>query len=173
MSKVVEALKGEFAKFRTGRASPALLNGIRVSYYGSELPLNQVGTISIPEGRTIAITPWDKGAIVEIEKAIQRSDLGLTPVNDGKVIRINLPSPTEERRKELVKQAKKIAEEARVAIRNVRREANEQGKKIQKEGKISEDEARKNEEGIQKMTDQFIAEIDQLLAHKEKEILEF
>lgn len=172
MTKAVEVLKTELAKFRTGRASPALLEGVKVEYYGSVLPLNQVATLSIPESRTIAITPWDKTAIPAIEKAIQKSDLGLTPINDGKLVRVTLPTPTEERRKELVKQAKKIAEEARVAVRNARRESNETLKKVQKEGKISEDELRKGETEIQKMTDQFIAQVDQFLSHKEKEILE-
>lgn len=172
MGKAAEALKAEFARFRTGRASPALLEGILVEYYGSQLPINQVGSIAVQEGRTLVITPWDKGALAEIEKSIQKSDLGLTPVNDGKVVRINLPTPNEERRKEMVKQAKKMAEEARVTVRNIRRDSNELIKKIQKEGTLSEDDLRKGETEIQKLTDQFISQLDQLLAHKEKEILE-
>ncbi len=172
MGKTVETLKSEFARLRTGRASPALLDGIKVDYFGSQLPMNQVASLTVPESRTLVISPWDKGAIPAIEKAVQKSDLGLNPINDGKVVRINLPSPTEERRKELVKQAKKIAEEARVGIRNSRRDANDLAKKMQKEGKLSEDELRKSEAENQKMTDQFIAQIDELLVHKEKEIME-
>lgn len=172
MTRAIEVLKGEFAKLRTGRASPNLLDGVVVDYYGSQLPVNQVGTISIPESRTLVITPWDKGAIAEIEKAIHKAELGVTPVNDGKVVRLTLPTTTEERRKELVKQAKKMSEESRVSIRNARRDANEGIKKLQKDGKISEDELRKQEADVQKATDQFIAQIDQLLSHKEKEIME-
>ena len=172
MAKAIEGLKTEFGRFRTGRASPSLLDGIRVEYYGSAVPVNQVASISVQEARNLVIAPWDKSAIAEIERAIQKSDLGLNPVNDGKVVRINLPTPTEERRKEMVKQAKKMAEESRVTVRNIRRDANELIKKIQKDGKISEDDLRKGEAEIQKLTDQFIGQIDQLLAHKEKEILE-
>ncbi|MBI2068305.1 MAG: ribosome recycling factor [Deltaproteobacteria bacterium] len=172
MGKAIEALKGEFAKLRTGRASPNLLDHVVVDCYGSSMPLNQIASLSIPESRTIVITPWDKSTLSEIDKAIKKSDLGLNPINDGKVVRIGLPSPTEERRKELVKQAKKMAEEGRVAVRNVRREANEVAKKLQKGGKISEDELRKGEVEIQKLTDQFTSQVDQLLTHKEKEIME-
>ena len=172
MDKAIEALRHEFSRFRTGRASPALLEGLKVQYYGSLMPINQVASLSVPESRTLVVTPWDKGAIPEIEKAIQKSDLGLNPINDGKVVRINLPIPTEERRKELVKQAKKASEEARVSVRNARREGNESVKKLQKESKITEDDLRKAEAEIQKMTDQYIVQIDQLLTHKEKEIME-
>lgn len=172
LDKAQEIVRGEFAKFRTGRASIVLLDGIRVNCYGTEMPLNQVATLSVPEARSIVVAPWDKGVISEIEKAIQKSDLGLQPVNDGKVIRINLPPPTEERRKEMVKVAKRLAEEARVSIRNARRDANEAAKKLQKEGRVSEDDLKKWEQEIQKMTDQAISQVDSLLTHKEKEILE-
>ena len=172
MEKAEQTLRGEFARIRTGRASPALLEGLRVECYGSQMPINQVANLTIPESRTIMVTPWDKGVIPEIERAIQKSDLGLTPINDGKVVRITLPIPTEERRKELVKQAKKMAEEARVAVRNIRREANEAAKRFQKESKMTEDELRHAETEIQKTTDQSIAQVDQLLTHKEREILE-
>lgn len=172
LEKALEVLRTEFTKFRTGRASVALLDGIRVECYGSQMAMNQVATLSVPESKTILISPWDKGLIGEIEKAIRKSDLGLQPANDGKVIRINMPAPTEERRKELVKVAKKVAEEARVAIRNARRDANESIKKLEKDGKISQDDLKKWEQETQKMTDQTVAQVDSLLTHKEKEILE-
>lgn len=172
MEKVLEALRKEFVRLRTGRATLALLDGIRAESYGSELPLNQVGTLSIPEGRTIVINPWDKGVIPAIEKAIMKSDLGLQPVNDGKVVRVTLPVLTEERRKELVKVARKCAEESRVSIRNVRREVNEVAKKKQKDGKMTEDELRRSELETQKMTDQYTAQADKILEQKEKEIME-
>ncbi|MBI4373619.1 MAG: ribosome recycling factor [Deltaproteobacteria bacterium] len=172
MTKSVEVLKGEFARIRAGRASPSLLDGVRVEYYGNKMSMNQVATISVSDSRTLAISPWDKGVLSEIEKAIQKSDLGLTPMNDGKIIRISLPIPTEERRRELVKQAKKAAEEGRVSVRNARREINDQVKVWQKEGKISEDDLKRTEAEIQKLTDQFVVQVDQLLAHKEKEIME-
>lgn len=172
MDKVIEQVRTEFTKLRTGRATTALLDSVRADCYGNQMPLNQLATLSVPEPRTIIIAPWDKGVIGEIEKAIMKSDLGLQPTNDGKVVRINLPPPTEERRKELAKLAKKSAEEGRVGVRNVRREANEAVKKLQKEAKISEDELKRSEDEIQKMTDQEIAKIDSLLAQKEKEILE-
>jgi ribosome recycling factor len=171
-AKLIEALKRELGRLRTGRASPSLLDGVKAEYYGSQLALNQVATITVVEGRTLVLSPWDKAALAEIEKAIQKSDLSLTPVNDGKVVRISLPAPTEERRKELVRQAKKIAEESRVLIRNSRRDGNEAVKKLQKDGKLSEDELKRVEGEIQKLTDQFIGEVDSVLAHKEKEILE-
>lgn len=172
MEKALGALRGEFSKIRTGRASVALLDGIKVDYYGNPTPLNQVATLSVSDSRTVVISPWDKGAIGEIEKAIQKSDLGLQPINDGKVVRINLPPLTEERRKDLVKVAKRLTEEARVSIRNIRRDINEAAKKIQKESKVSEDEFEKWESEIQKTTDQTIAQADSFLVHKEKEILE-
>lgn len=172
MDKVIENLRREYAKLRTGRASLTLVDGIRVEAYGSEMPINQVGTLAVPESRTITINPWDKGLIPAIEKAIMKSDLGLQPINDGKLVRINLPVPTEERRKDLVKVAKKYAEEARVAVRNVRRESNELVKKSQKDGKITEDDLKRQETEIQKTTDHYVAEVDKVLAQKEKEIME-
>ena len=172
MEKALEVLRGEFTKLRTGRASISLLDTIRVECYGNKMPLNQVATLSTPDSRTIVITPWDKAVIPEIEKAVQKSDLGLQPVNDGKLVRINIPALTEERRKEFVKIAKRVSEEGRVMIRNVRRDANEAVKKLQKEGKLSEDDLKKSEAEIQKMTDHTIAQVESLLSHKEKEIME-
>jgi len=172
MEKTIESLRGEFAKLRTGRASVAILDGVRVDSYGSMMPLNQVASVSVSDSRSIAISPWDKSLLQGIEKAIHKAELGLQPVNDGKLIRISIPPLTEERRKDLVKVAKKSAEEARVAIRNSRRDANEAVKKLQKDGKISEDDLKKWETEIQKMTDSFIANIDTVLANKEKEIME-
>ncbi len=172
MEKCLESLRGEFSKLRTGRASLALLEGIKIDLYGSLMPLNQVASLSVSDSRTINISPWDKSAFPEIEKAIHKSDLGLTPVNDGKIIRINIPPLTEERRKDLVKVAKKVTEEARVAIRNVRRDGNESIKKYAKDSKVSEDDIKKWETELQKMTDASIAQVDSLLTHKEKEILE-
>jgi ribosome recycling factor len=172
MDKTVESLRGEFSKLRTGRASVAILDGIRVDSYGSLMALNQVASLSVSDSRTIVITPWDKSLLQEIERAIHKSELGLQPVNDGKLVRLSIPPLTEERRKDLVKVAKKVTEEARVSIRNSRREANETVKKVQKDGKISEDDLKKWEAEIQKMTDQYITQIDQVLANKEKEIME-
>ena len=171
MEKCLESLKNEFVKLRTGRASVGLLDGIRVECYGNTMPINQVASVSVSDSRTLVITPWDKSTFQEIERAIHKSDLGLTPVNDGKVIRINIPSLTEDRRKDLVKIAKKHTEEARVAIRNVRRDANEALKKIEKEKSASEDDIEKWETEIQKTTDNTIAQADSLLANKEKEIM--
>lgn len=172
MEKTIESLRSEFAKLRTGRASVALLDGIRVDSYGSLMALNQVASLSVSDSRTIVISPWDKSLLQEIERAIHKSDLGLQPVNDGKLVRISIPPLTEERRKDLVKVAKRVGEESRVAIRNSRRDANETVKKVQKEGKISEDDLKKWEGEIQKMTDQYVAQIDTVLANKEKEIME-
>ncbi|MEW6685843.1 MAG: ribosome recycling factor [Candidatus Edwardsbacteria bacterium] len=173
MNKAVEALRGELASIRTGRASPALLDSIKVNCYGSSVPLQQVAGISTPELRLLLIQPWDKTLIPEIEKAILRnSELGLTPTNDGKVIRLPIPSLTEERRKDLVKVVKKLTEDAKVAIRNVRREANEAIKKLEHEKKISEDESKKAHEQTQKVTDKHIGEIEEILKKKEKEIME-
>ncbi len=172
MDKTVESLRGEFAKLRTGRASVAILDGIRIDSYGSLMPLNQVASLSVSDSRTIVITPWDKSLLQEIERAIHKSELGLQPVNDGKLVRLSIPPLTEERRKDLAKVAKRVTEEARVSIRNTRREANETVKKVQKDGKISEDDLKKSEAEIQKMTDQYIANIDQVLTNKEKEIME-
>jgi len=172
MDKTIEALRGEFSKLRTGRASVAILDGVRVDSYGSLMALNQVASLSISDSRTIVISPWDKSLLQEIERAVHKADLGLQPVNDGKLIRISIPPLTEERRKDLVKVAKKAGEESKVAIRNARREANEAVKKVQKDGKISEDDLKKWEGEIQKLTDQYVAQIDQVLANKEKEIME-
>ncbi|MGD8541353.1 MAG: ribosome recycling factor [Desulfobacteraceae bacterium] len=173
MGKTVAALKGEFKKVRTGRASLALLDGIRVDYYGTPTPLNQMASLSVPESRLITIQPWDVSVIKEIEKALLKSDLGLTPSNDGKLIRIAIPPLTEERRKELVKIVHKMSEEHKVAIRNIRRDANELLKGFKKDGDISEDEAFKAQDQVQKITDEHIKLIDEVFQEKEKEILEF
>lgn len=172
MEKSVESFKNELGKVRTGRASISLLDGILVDAYGSAMPLNQVGTITIPESRLIAIQPWDVQLVPAIEKAIMKSDIGLTPMNDGKVIRLNIPQLTEERRRELVKQVKKIAEEFRVAIRNVRRDAIETLKKQKKDKEISEDELFKLQDEAQSETDTYIKQIDEATASKEKEVME-
>jgi ribosome recycling factor len=172
MNGALEALKKEFASVRTGRASLALLDGITVDYYGTITPLQQLASLSIPESRQIAIQPWEQRIIPEIEKAIMKSDLGLTPMNDGKMIRINIPVLTEERRKQLVKVVRKRSEEAKVAVRNVRREANDELKKLEKDEHISEDEVKKEQDEIQKVTDSFIKKVDEILGHKEKEIME-
>jgi len=173
MVKTVAALKSEFKKVRTGRASLALLDGIRVDYYGTPTPLNQMASLAVPESRLITIQPWDVSAIKEIEKALLKSDLGLTPSNDGKLIRIAIPPLTEERRKELVKIVHKMSEEHKVAIRNIRRDANELLKGFKKDGDISEDEAFKAQDQVQKITDEHIKLIDEVFQAKEKEILEF
>ena len=172
MDKTLEALRNEFAKLRTGRASVALLDGLKVDVYGSLMPINQTATLGVSDSRTIVITPWDKSVIAEIERAVHKADLGLTPINDGKVVRISIPPLTEERRTDLVKVAKRVAEEQRVGIRNIRRDANEAVKKTQKEGKISEDDLKKWESEIQKMTDVAVADIEKILANKDKEIME-
>ena len=172
MTKSVAALQDDFNTIRTGRASSSLFDKIRVDYYGQKTPLSQVATISIPEARLVVIQPWDKALLSEIEKAIQMSELSVNPNNDGKVIRINIPPLTEERRKEYVKVAKNMAEQGRVAIRNIRREANEELKKQQKSGDISEDEEKRLADDIQKLTDTYIEKINGLLDTKEKEILE-
>ena len=173
MAKTIIALKTELKRIRTGRASTSLLDGIRVDYYGTPTQLSQMATISAPESRLLVIQPWDASAIKEIEKAILRSDLGLTPSNDGKLIRIAIPPLSEQRRKELVKIVHKASEEYKVAVRNVRRDANELIKGFKKEGEISEDSAFKAQEQIQKLTDEFIQQIDEIYKVKEKEILEF
>lgn len=171
MDKAIAALRRELASLRAGRATPALLDRIQAEYYGNPTPINQMANISTPDPRTLLIQPWDKSSIGEIEKAIMKSDLGLTPVNDGSVIRIVIPQLTEERRAELVKLTKKYGEEAKVAIRNIRRDANDEIKKLEK-SEISEDESRRYQEEVQKVTDKFIAEVDKVLAAKEKEIME-
>lgn len=172
MEKSIAALKDEFNAIRTGRASAALFDKVRVDYYGQPTPLNQVATISVPEARSVIIQPFDKTLIGEIEKAIQKSELGLHPSNDGKIIRIAIPPLTAERRKELVKQAKAAAETSRVAIRNIRRDGNDDLKKQQKDSKLTEDELKTAEDALQKSTDKFIADINKILETKEKEIME-
>lgn len=172
MQKSVASLQDEFNTIRTGRASAALFDKIRVDYYGQKTPLNQVATISIPEARLVVIQPWDKSLLGEIEKALQMSELSINPNNDGKVIRINIPPLTEERRKEYVKIAKNMAEQARVAIRNIRRDANDDLKKQEKAGDISVDDEKRAQEEIQKKTDNYIEKINEVLGAKEKEIME-
>lgn len=172
MAKAAETLKAEFAGIRTGRANPALLEGIKVQSYGALVPLNQVAGVSVPEPRLLVIQPWDKNALPEIEKAILKSELGLTPMNDGRVIRLPIPTLTEERRRELSKVVKKMAEDHKVAVRNIRREANDEIKKLEKDKKISEDESKKALERTQELTDKAIKGIDEVLAKKEKEIME-
>ncbi len=172
MKKTLKSLTEDLSGIRTGRASAALFDKIRVDYYGNPTPLNQLATISIPEARLVVIQPWDKAVLGEIEKAIQKSELSLNPNNDGKVIRINIPPLTEERRKEYVKIAKGVAEQSRVAIRNVRRDANEELKGLQKTSDISEDEEKRGVDEIQKLTDRYIEEINKHLEEKEHEILE-
>lgn len=172
MEKSVEAFKVELSKIRTGRASLALLDGIMVDAYGSSMPLNQVGTLTIPESRLIAIQPWDPQMLAAIEKALLKASIGLTPVNDGKIIRLNIPQLTEERRKELVKQVKKVAEDFRVAIRNSRRDAIDTLKKQKKEKEISEDDLFKLQDEAQSETDSHIKQIDDITASKEKEVME-
>lgn len=173
MQKAVDALQKELDRVRTGRASLTLLDGIRVDYYGTLTPLNQMASLAVPESRLITIQPWDATAIKEIEKAILKSDLGLTPASDGKLIRIAIPPLTEERRKELVKVVHKACEEHKVGVRNVRRDSNEMIKGLKKEGDVAEDDAFKAQDEIQKITDTFIAKIDAVYKDKEKEILEF
>jgi len=172
MKKAIEALKNEFHGVRTGRASPSLLDKIRVDYYGQKTPLAQVATVSVPEARLIVIQPWDRSLIGEIEKAIQKSELSLNPSNDGKVIRIAIPPLTEERRKELVKMAKNMAEQSRVQVRNLRRDGLEDLKKQLAAGGVAEDLIKKEEDELQKLTDSFIAQINKVLEEKEKEIME-
>ena len=172
MGKSIESLKREYSRLRTGRASISLLDGIRVSYYDTPTPLNQMASLAVPEPRLIVIQPWDKTAIEDIEKAILKSELGLTPINDGKVIRISIPPLTEERRKELVKVARKMREENKVAIRNIRRDANEMLNDLKKEIEITEDDLYRSQEEVQKTTDQFISQVDEICAAKEKEIIE-
>ena len=173
MGKTITALENELKRVRTGRASLSLLDGIRVDYYGTKTPLNQMASLSVPESRLIVIQPWDVSGIKEIEKAILKSDLGLTPSSDGKLIRISIPPLTEERRKELVKVVSKMCEEHKIAARNIRRDANELLKGFKKDGDISEDDAFKAQDSVQKITDDFIAKIDEIYKEKEKEILEF
>jgi ribosome recycling factor len=172
MESAIEALRREFASVRTGKANPALLDSVRVDAYGSILPLNQVGTVSAPEARMLIVQPWDKTLIKAIEKGLRESDLGLNPSNDGSVIRIPIPALTEERRREYVRMLHKLTEEARVAVRNVRRDANDEIKHRQKDEGLSEDDIRREQAEVQKLTDGFIARVDELMKHKEAEIME-
>jgi ribosome recycling factor len=172
MTRTVEVLKKDFASLRAGRATSALLDKIQADYYGTPTPINQMANITVPEPRLLVIQPWDKSTIPAIEKAILKSDLGLNPSNDGNVIRIAIPQLTEERRKELVKVVKKKAEEARVAVRNVRRDVNDMIKQLEKEHEISEDDSKRGLDEVQKVTDKFIKNVDEVLALKEQEIME-
>ncbi|QDX94965.1 ribosome recycling factor [Brevibacillus laterosporus] len=172
MSKAIHTLKKDLATLRAGRATPAMLDKIVVDYYGTPTPINQLANIVAPEPRTLQIQPWDKTSLKDIDKAIMQSDIGLTPTNDGSIIRISVPALTEERRRDLVKVANKNGEDAKVAIRNVRRDANDGIKKLEKAASISEDESRGHQETVQKTTDKFIAEVDKIVKDKEKDILE-
>lgn len=172
MNKTLEHIRREFSTIRTGRASTSLVDGLNIDYYGSSVSLNQIASISVPEPRLLLITPYDKGALGAIEKAVLKSDLGLTPNNDGKVIRIPIPELTEERRKNLVKVVRRLAEDSRVSIRNARREVNDQLKKAEKDGNIPEDESHKLMDEVQKATDEHVAKIEEILKAKEKEIME-
>ncbi len=173
MVKALEALGRDFNRVRTGRATPALLEPVRADYYGAPTPLNQMASVSIPEARLIVIQPWDPSTCGAIEKAILASDLGLTPQNDGKIVRIAIPPLTEERRKELVKVVRKMGEETKVAVRAARRDANEMLKELKKEGDISEDESFRAQDEVQKLTDDYVKKVDEAMAEKEKEIMEF
>ncbi|SMB93998.1 ribosome recycling factor [Desulfonispora thiosulfatigenes DSM 11270] len=172
MVKTNDVLKKDYASLRAGRATPSLLDNVQVEYYGSMTPLNQVANIQTPEARLLIIQPWDKTIIADIEKAIMKSELGLTPNNDGIVIRLPIPQLTQERRLEIVKQVKKKAEEAKVGIRNIRRDVNDQIKALEKDKEVSEDEAKKSQDNVQKITDKFIKDIDEIASIKEKEIVE-
>src|SRR5512143_984341 len=173
MSKALDALRKELATLRTGRASLGMLDGIMVDYYGTPTAINQVANLAVPDPRQITIQPWEAKMLGEIEKAILKSDVGITPTNDGKIIRLNIPSLTEERRQQIVKHARKLAEDARIAVRNIRRDVNDEIKKKSKDkdAHVSEDATKKLQDEIQKSTDAYIKRIDDLLAHKEKEIM--
>ncbi len=172
MEKAVTAYQRELATVRAGRANPSLLDKVTVEYYGAQTPLNQLSSITVPEARMLVITPYDKTALGDIEKAIQKADLGVTPTNDGSIIRITIPPLTEERRKELVKLVKKYSEDAKVAVRNIRRDANDDLKKLEKNGEMTEDELRSSTEDVQKLTDEYVSKIDEITKDKEKEIME-
>lgn len=172
MEKALGAVKRDFATVRAGRANAGMLDRIQVDYYGSPTPINQLANVTVPEPRMLVITPWDKTSLADIERAIIKSDLGITPTNDGTVIRLTIPQLTEQRRQELAKQVKKMAEEGRVAMRNIRRDVNDSLKKLEKAGDISEDDSRRAQEKVQNVTDRFIGDIDKLLTAKEQEILE-
>lgn len=172
MGKSEKAFEKELSKVRTGRASQAILDGVMVDYYGAQTPLPQMATVSIPESRLITVKPWDVSVINDVEKAILKANLGLTPSNDGKLIRISIPPLTEERRKEIVKTVAKTCEEYKVAVRNIRRDSNEMLKELQKEGEISEDDSFKAQKQVQDTTDKYVKKLDEIFAGKEKEILE-
>lgn len=172
MEKALEAMRREFGAVRTGKASPALLDLVRVDAYGSKMPLNQVATVSSPEPRMLVIQPWDKGLTAAIERAIRDANLGLNPANDGNIIRLPIPALNEERRKELVKTLHRLAEEGRVAVRHARQEANKAIKAQQSDGELSEDDSRREQDKIQKLTDEYIAKVEQQLKHKEEEVME-
>lgn len=172
MDKALKGLEKDFAKLRTGRASTTLVEDINIDYYGTPTPLNQLASLSTPDSRTIAIQPWDRNAFADIEKAIIKSDLGLNPVNDGKLIRINIPPLTEERRKEMGKKAKKMAEDAKIVVRNIRRDENDDLKKKKNNKDLTEDEMHKGQEEVQKITDEYVEKIQETLDQKEKEIME-
>lgn len=172
MQDAVQALTRNLATVRAGRANPALLDNIFVEYYGTQTPLNQLATVSAPEARLLVVTPFDKSAIGEIEKSIQKADLGLAPSSDGNVIRLNIPALTEERRRELTKVVGKYAEESRIQVRNIRRDANDQLRSMEKNGELTEDELRSNEDRVQKETDKYIEEIERIVQSKEEEIME-
>jgi len=172
MESALEALRREYASVRTGKASPALLDSIRVEAYGSKVPLNQVGTVAAPEPRLLTITPWDKSLLKEIDRGLRESDLGLNPSNDGSIIRIPIPALTEERRREFVKHLHKIAEEARIAVRQARKDANDEVKASQKKEGLSEDDVRREQDKVQKLTDQYIGKVEEILKHKEAEVME-
>lgn len=172
MERALEAMRREFAGVRTGKASPALLESVRVEAYGGHMPLNQVGTVSVPEPRLLTVQPWDRSLIKAIEKALQESDLGLNPSNDGSLIRIPIPALTEERRREYVRLLHKMAEEGRVAIRQARKDANDEIKQRQKDGELSDDDARREQDDVQKLTNQYVERVEDLLKRKEAEVLE-
>lgn len=171
MNKTISVLQEDLAEVRAGRANPAILNKVKIDYYGTQTPINQVAAVSVPEARLIVIQPWDISLLKEIEKEILKAEIGINPNNDGKVIRLAFPELNEERRKELVKEVKKMAEDSKVSIRSIRREAMDEAKKLQKDNQMTEDELKGAEDKIQKLTDNKIAEIDKILAEKEKEIM--
>ena len=172
MAKALESFKRDLSKVRTGRASLALLDSVQVDYYGTPTPLNQVGSLAVPEPRLITIQPWEKNLIGEIERAILKADLGLNPTSDGQLIRLIFPPLTEERRKEMVKQVKRMGEDGKIVVRNARREANDALKKLEKDKEISEDDLKRGEKEIQEVTDDYVARVDQVIAEKEKDLME-
>jgi ribosome recycling factor len=172
MNKAIDSLKKELTKVRTGRASLSLLDDVRVDYYGTPTPLNQIGTLAVPEPRLITIQPWEKQLIPEIEKAVMKADLGLNPASDGQIVRISIPALTEDRRKEMAKLAKSIGENAKISIRNARRDANDMLKQMEKEKEISEDDLKRGEKEVQDLTDNYVGQVDEIVATKEKEVME-